>query len=255
MKNNDNLWSHRNGVPARIPASAEAQTLDINRDINRNLGQERGKISALPESSMRMLRNTYGLLAMTLLFSAAIAGASSAFNLPPPGIILTLAGFFGLSFLTSKLRNSSWGLVSTFALTGFMGYTIGPILNHYLGLNGGTQIVAMAMGGTAAIFVALSAYVLTTKKDFSFMGGFLMVGMVVAFLASLGAVFFQIPALSLTVSAVVVLLMSGMILFETSRIVHGGETNYIMATVSLYVSIYNLFLSLLSLLGIGGNDD
>jgi modulator of FtsH protease len=206
-------------------------------------------------STHRVLRNTYGLLSLTLLFSAATAAASAAFALPHPGLLLTLAGFFGLLFLTSKLRDSGWGVLSVFGLTGFMGYTLGPILGQHLALPNGHQVVMMAMGGTAAIFVALSAYALVTRKDFSSMGGFLLAGIVVAFLAGLGALFFDVPALSLTVSAAFVLLMGGLILFETSRIVHGGETNYVMATVSLYVSIYNLFVSLLALFGFGSSSD
>jgi modulator of FtsH protease len=204
----------------------------------------------------KMLRNTYMLLSMTLLFSAMTAGFSLALNLPHPGIVLTLVGYFGLLFLTTKLRNSAWGLLSIFALTGFMGLTLGPIINLYLhAFTNGSQLVMMALGGTGAIFLGLSAYALTTRKDFSFMRGFLMVGVLVAFLAGLGAIFFTIPALSLAVSAMFIVLMSGMILFQTSEIVHGGESNYIMATISLYVSIYNLFLSLLQLLGIFGGDE
>lgn len=144
--------------------------------------------------------------------------------------------------------------MSIFALTGFMGYTLGPILSAYLALPNGHAIVMQAMGGTAAIFLALSGYALTTRKDFSFMGGFLMVGILVAFLAGLGAIFFSIPGLSLAVSAMFVLLMAGLILYQTSAIIHGGETNYIMATVTLYVSIYNLFTSLLHLLGVFNNE-
>lgn len=206
-------------------------------------------------STHRVLRNTYALLGLTLLFSAGVAGISTALALPAPGLILTLVGFYGLFFLTAKLANSSWGLASTFALTGFMGYTLGPLLNRTLALPGGEMIVAMALGGTATIFLGLSAVVLVTKRDFSFMGGFLFVGMLVAMLAGLGAVFFEVPALALAVSAAVVLLMAGMILFETSNIIHGGETNYIMATVSLYVSIYNLFTSLLALLGFASKEE
>ncbi|MDY7539515.1 Bax inhibitor-1/YccA family protein [Undibacterium sp. RTI2.1] len=201
------------------------------------------------DASHKVLRNTYMLLSMTLLFSALTAAASIAFALPSPGMIITLVGYFGLLFLTNKFRNSGLGILFVFALTGFMGLTIGPIISHYLGMAGGAGIVMSAMGLTGAIFLSLSAYVLVSKRDFSFMGGFLMIGMLVAFVASLGAIFFQIPALSLTISAAMVLLMSGMILFETSNIIRGGETNYIMATVSLYVTILNLFLSLLQLLG------
>ena len=155
----------------------------------------------------------------------------------------------------TRLQNSGWGILAVFGLTGFMGYTLGPILSHYLGLPNGFLTVMIAMGGTAAIFLGLSGYALSTRKDFSYMGGFLAVGVLVAFLAGLAAVFFQIPALSLTVSAAFVLLMSGMILYETSNIIHGGETNYVMATVSLFVSIYNLFLSLLQLLGFASSND
>jgi len=203
----------------------------------------------------KLIRNTYTLLAMTLLFSAATAGASIAFNLPYPGMLITLVGYFGLLFLTYKLRDSAWGLLSVFGLTGFMGLTLGPIVGHYLHLPNGAHIVMMAMGGTGAIFLGLSGYALTSRKDFSFLGGFLMAGILVAFLAGLAAVFFHMPGLALAVSAMFTLLMCGMILFETSQLVHGGETNYILATVSLYVSIYNLFLSLLQLLGAFGGDE
>ena len=197
----------------------------------------------------KVIRNTYTLLSMTLLFSALTAGVSMALNLPHPGLILTLAGYFGLLFATTRYRNSSLGLLFVFALTGFMGYTLGPILNAYLALPNGGQVVMTAMGATGVIFLGLSGYALTTRKDFSFMGGFLMVGILVAFMAGLGAVFFEMPGLSLAVSSMFVLLMAGLILYETSNIIHGGETNYIMATVTLFVAIFNLFTSLLHLLG------
>ena len=203
----------------------------------------------------RVLRNTYLLLSMTLLFSAVTASISMALNLPHPGLILTLGGYFGLLFLTSKYRNRDLGIVFVFALTGFMGYTLGPILNAYLALPNGGQIVMMAMAGTAAIFFGLSTYVRATRKDFSFMGGFLLAGIVTAFLAGLGAFFFEMPALSLAVSAVFVLLMAGLILYETSNIINGGETNYVMATVTLYVAIFNLFTSLMHLLGFMGAEE
>ena len=207
-------------------------------------------------STNRVIRNTYILLAMTLLFSAATAGVSIVLNLPHPGLLLTLGGYFGFLFLATKFRNSALGLLFVFALTGFMGLTLGPMISAYMRMfsNGG-QLVMMAMGGTGVIFLGLSGYALTTRKDFSFMGGFLVVGVLVAFLAGLGAVLFSIPALSLAVSAMFVLLMSGMILYQTSEIIHGGETNYILATVTLFVSIYNLFLSLLQLLGALGGDE
>jgi modulator of FtsH protease len=203
----------------------------------------------------KVVRNTYMLLSMTLLFSALTAGASMALNLPHPGLLLTLGGYFGLLFATTKFRDSALGLVFVFALTGFMGYTLGPILNAYLAMPNGAQTVMTAMGLTGTIFLGLSGYALTTRKDFSFMGSFLMVGILVAFLAGLGAVFFELPGLSLAVSAMFVLLMAGLILYETSNIIHGGETNYIMATVTLYVSIFNLFTSLLHLLGFMGAEE
>jgi modulator of FtsH protease len=202
------------------------------------------------------LKNTYLLLSMTLLFSAMTAGASMYFNLPPLGMIVTMVGYFGLLFLTTKFSDRSLGLVFVFALTGFMGLTLGPIISMYTqAFSNGNELVMTALGGTGAIFLGLSGYALTTRKDFSFMAGFLMVGILVAFLAGIGAVVFAIPALSLAVSAMFILLMSGMILYQTSEIVHGGETNYILATVSLYVSIYNLFLSLLQILGVFGGED
>lgn len=198
----------------------------------------------------KVLRNTYLLLGMTLLFSAGTAWYAMLTNAMPLNPWLTIIGYFGLLFLTSMLRNSPWGLVSVFALTGFMGYTLGPILNFYLhNFQNGHEIVTMSLGSTGLIFFALSAYALTTQKDFSFMGGFLMVGMLVAFLGSLGALFFHIPGLMLAVSAAFVLLSSGLILFETSQIILGGERNYIMATITIYVSLYNLFISLLNLFG------
>lgn len=197
----------------------------------------------------KVIRNTYNLLSMTLLFSGVTAGISMAFNLPHPGLLLTLVGYFGLLFATAKFRNRALGLLFVFALTGFMGYTLGPILNSYLSLANGGQIVMTAMAGTGAIFLGLSGYALTTRKDFSFMGGFLFVGILVAFVAGIAAILFEMPALSLAVSSIFVLLMSGLILYETSNIIHGGETNYIMATVGLFVAIFNLFTSLLHLLG------
>ena len=187
----------------------------------------------------KVLKNTYALLAMTLLFSAAAAGIAMQFELPRFGL-LTIVGYFALLFLTTKFRDSSWGIFFVFALTGFMGLTLGPILSMYLSTVNGSQMVMTALGGTGAIFLALSGYVLTTRKDFSFMGGFLMVGILVAFLAGLGAVVFNIPTLSLAVSGMFILLMSGMILYQTSEIIHGGETNYIMEP-SLCTSAYTIY--------------
>ena len=203
----------------------------------------------------RVLRNTYALLALTLLFSSVTAAVTLALNLPRPGLVLTLVGYFGLLFLTTRYRNSGIGLAMVFALTGFMGYTLGPLLNVYLNLPNGPQLVMTAFGGTGVTFLALSGYTLVSRKDFSFMGGFLMAGILVAFLAGLGAMFFDMTGLALAVSAMFVLLMAGLILYETSNIIHGGETNYIMATVTLYVAIYNLFTSLLHLLGAAGGQE
>lgn len=210
---------------------------------------------ALGSDINKILRNTYALLAVTLLFSAITAALSMANQWPHPGLIVTLVGYFGLLFLARRFRNSALGIVFVFGLTGFMGLTLGPIISFYLtALPNGGQIVMTAMGGTGIIFVGLSAYALTTRKDFSFLGGMLFAGILVAFLAGLGAIIFSIPALSMAVSAMFILLMSGLILYQTSQIIHGGETNYIMATVTLYVAIYNLFLSLLHLLGIFSSD-
>ncbi len=201
------------------------------------------------------LKNTYILLALTLAFSAAMAGVAMAMNWPPLGFVPILVGYFGLLFLTSKFQNSSLGLLFVFALTGFMGVTLGPIINLYMSsISNGSEIVMAAMGGTAIIFVSLSAYVVITRKDFTFMAGMLMSGILVAFLASLGALLFNMPGLQLAVSAMFIMLMSGLIMFQTSQIINGGETNYISATVTLFVAIFNLFTSLLHILGIFGDE-
>ncbi|HSH26902.1 MAG TPA: Bax inhibitor-1/YccA family protein [Wenzhouxiangella sp.] len=210
----------------------------------------RGRSVEMDNNARRVLRNTWNLLSLTLLFSAGVAWLSMANNWPHPGLVITLVGYFGLLFATQALRNSAWGILTTFALTGFMGLTIGPIINAYTTMfSNGDQIVIAAMGTTGVAFVGLSGFAMVTKKDFSFMGPMLFVGILVAFVASLVAVFFNMPALSLAVSAMFALLMCGLILFQTQQIVRGGETNYIMATVTLFVSIYNLFLSLLQLFG------
>jgi modulator of FtsH protease len=210
--------------------------------------------TALPSDAQQVLRNTYALLSLTLLFAAALAFLSVTMALPAPGLILTLAGYFGLLFAIHKLKNSGWALPAVFALTGFMGYTLGPLLSRTLSLPGGATTIAMALAATGAIFLALSAWALTTRRDFSWMGGLLFAGMVVSILASLAAIFLQMPALALAVSAMVAFLSAGLILFETSAIVNGGERNYVMATVSLFVSIFNLFTSLLHLFGFGSNE-
>ena len=223
--------------------------------MNTSIAVIKGRTQTTILATNKVIRNTYTLLSMTLLFSALTAGVSMALNLPHPGILLTLGGYFGLLFATAKFRNSSLGLAFVFVLTGFMGYTLGPILNTYLAMPNGGQTVMMTMGATGAIFLGLSGYALITRKDFSFMGGFLMVGILVGFITGLGAVFFEMPGLSLAVSSMFVLLMAGLILYETSNIIHGGETNYIMATVTLYVSIFNLFTSLLHLFGFMNSEE
>lgn len=220
-----------------------------------SLPSSTGVLAALPEQAQRVLRNTYALLSLTLLFAAGIATASTALALPAPGVILTLVGYFGLLFAVHRLKNSGWALPAVFALTGFMGYTLGPLLSRTLSLPGGAGTIALALGATGVTFLALSGWVLATRRDFSWMGGMLFAGMVVAILAGLAAIFFQMPALGLAVSAMVALLSAGLILYETSAIVHGGETNYVLATVSLFVSLFNLFTSLLHLLGFGSSGE
>ncbi len=210
----------------------------------------------VPVAGERVLRDTYRLLSATLAFSALTAAGSAALGLPAPGLLLTLAGYFGLLFLTAKLRHSAWGLAAVFALTGFMGYTLGPLLGAYLALPQGATTVALAMGLTGAVFLGLSAYARSDDAvDLSRYGTFLFVGILTAFGLGLAAYFLALPMLSLAVSALFVLLMSGLILHETQQIVRGGETNYIMATVTLFVSIYNLFASLLHLLGFAGGEE
>jgi modulator of FtsH protease len=196
------------------------------------------------------------LLAMTLLFSALTAGVSIVMNPPHfTGLVTSILALLLLWFVLPRTANSAMGLAVVFGVTGLLGFGLGPLLNAYLNTANGSQIVMTALGGTGIIFLALSAYALTTKRDFSFMGGMLMVGMIVVVIAAIANIFLAMPALSLTISAVVILLMSGFILYDTGRIVNGGETNYILATVSLYLSIYNIFVSLLQLLGIFGGDD
>lgn len=197
----------------------------------------------------KVLRNTYLLLSMAFIFSAFTAFMSFALGAKMLNPILLIVGMYGLMFLTHALQNSPWGIVSVFAFTGFMGYIIGPILNATIAMySNGPQLIATAFGGTGIIFFALSAYALTTRKDFSYLGGFLFVAVMVALLAMIAGIFFQVPALQLLISAAFVLISSGLILYQTSEIIHGGETNYIRATVSLFVSIYNLFVSLLQIL-------
>ena len=201
----------------------------------------------------KVLRNTYLLLGATLAFSAVTAGISMALNVPYMGLWMLLP-YIGLMYAVHKTQNSAWGLFWVFALTGFMGLTLGPILEFYLkSVPNGAQLVMTSLGVTAAAFLGLSAYAITSKKDFSFMGGFLTVGIIGAFVLGLVAYFFHLSTLSLVVSGLFLLLSGGIILYKTSEIIHGGETNYITATVTLYVMIYNMFLSLLRLLGASRN--
>ncbi|SBS28844.1 Modulator of FtsH protease YccA [Marinomonas spartinae] len=206
------------------------------------------------KSANKTLRNTYGLLSLTLLFSAFTAGMSLAFNLPHPGIIITLVGFYGLLFLTYKFKNSSAGLLCVFALTGFMGLTLGPILNAYLSMANGASLIMSALGITGLSFLGLSGYAIVSKKDFSFLGGFLTVGFFVLLFAMIAGFFIHMPALQIFISAGFALFSAAVILLQTSQIIRGGETNYIIATVNLYVSLYNMFLSVLSLLGMANDD-
>ncbi len=213
--------------------------------ISRATSQQKASIL----STNKVLRNTYLLLSFTLLFSAVTAGIAMVSNAAPMNPLFTIVIYLGLLFFTHKTQNNNMGLVAVFALTGFLGYTLGPILSLYItGFSNGSELIMMSLGGTGLIFFGLSAYALTTQKDFSYMAGFLMAGLLVAFVASIATLFFNIPALALAVSAAFMMLSSGMILYETSQIIHGGQTNYIIATVTIYVSLYNIFLSLLRLL-------
>ena len=205
-------------------------------------------------ASHQVLRNTYFLLGLTLAFSALTATASIMFNLPAPGFILMLVGFYGLMFLTHRLADRPIGILAAFAFTGFLGYCLGPILSRYLNA-GMSETIAFALAGTALVFFCCSAYVLTTRRDMSFLNGVLMTGFVVLLVAMVANFFLQLPALHMTISVLFILFSSAAILWETSNIIQGGETNYIRATVSLYVSIYNIFLSLLSLLGFASRND
>lgn len=205
-------------------------------------------------STNKVIRSTYQLLSMTLLFSAFAAYLSIAMQASQGmGLVATIAGIVMLWFVLPKTANSAAGIPVIFAITGLLGFGIGPMVAFYLAVN--PSIVMTALGGTGVIFLGLSGYALTTRKDFSFMGGFLMVGMLVIIGAALLNIFMGIPALSLTISAAVIMIMSGFILYETSSLIHGGETNYIMATASLFLSILNIFTSLLHLLGALGGDD
>ena len=203
----------------------------------------------------KVLKNTYLLLALTLAFSALTASLAMASNAAPVNIFVMLIGFYGLLFATHKLANSAWGLLAVFALTGFMGYTLGPILSYYMATSNGSQLVMTALGGTAFIFFGLSGYALVSRKDFSFLSGFMMAGFLVIVAAFIANLFLQIPALQLALSAAFILFSSAAILMQTGAIINGGERNYILATVTLYVSLYNIFISLLNLLTAFGGEE
>ncbi len=211
--------------------------------------------SALTLETNKLIRNTYTLLSMTLLFSALMAAVGMMLNMSPIMSLVTMGGaMLMMFFVLPKTANSAAGLGVVFAITGLLGLGLGPTLNHYLALANGPQIVGMAMGGTGVIFLTLSGYALTTRKNFSFMGGFLITGFIVALVAMIANIFLAIPALSLALSAVVIMLMSGFILYDTSRMIHEPHGNYLMMTVSLYLSIFNIFVNLLHLLGAMSRD-
>jgi len=208
--------------------------------------------TALSEDVSKVLRNTYALLALTLLFSTVTAGIAIVMNVPYLGLWMLLPYFLFL-WLTEKNKNNASGLLWVFALTGWLGFSIGPIINYYLQTSGG-DVVMTSLGGTALIFFACSGYVLTTRKNLNFMSGFLVTGLVVAFVAAIANVFLQIQGLSLAISCVFLIVSSGLLMWQTSQIIHGGERNYISATVTLFVMIYNIFSSLLHLVGMSSDD-
>lgn len=204
----------------------------------------------------KVLRNTYMLLSLTLLFSGFTAALSMFLNMPPMTYLISVIGGMVIAmFVLPRFANSTAGIGIVFLITGMLGFGLGPILSMYAALPNGGNIITLSLGGTGVIFMGLSAYALATRKDFSFLGGFLMVGFLLVLLAAVANIFLAIPAMSLAISAVVIMIMSGFILYDTSRIIHGGETNYVLATIGLYMTIFNIFISLLQILGIMGNDD
>jgi modulator of FtsH protease len=210
--------------------------------------------SAVLETN-KVLKNTYALLSLTLMFSALTAFISVQLHMPfYMPLVAGLGAMLLIWLVLPRTANSATGIAVVFAITGLLGLGLGPILERYLSLPNGSQLIMMSLGGTGVIFLALSGYALTTRRDFSFMGGMLVVGMVLVFITYFANMFMQIPALSLALSAVVILIMSGFILYDTSRIINGGEKNYIMATIGLYLSLYNIFINLLMLLGILSDD-
>ena len=193
-------------------------------------------------STNKVLRNTYMLLSLTLLFSGFTAAVSMFLNMPPMTYLISVIGGMVIAmFVLPRFANSTAGIGIVFLITGLLGFGLGPILSMYASLPNGSNIITLSLAGTGVIFMGLSAYALATRKDFSFLGGFLMVGFLLILLAALANIFLQIPAMSLMISAAVILVMSGFILYDTSRIIHGGETNYILATIGLYMTIFNIF--------------
>jgi modulator of FtsH protease len=204
----------------------------------------------------KLIKNTYTLLSVTLFFSAVMAAVSVATNMPPMTYLLSFGGAFVLIiFVLPKMANKASGLWVVFAITGLMGFALGPLLSMYLAMPNGPQLVGTAFGGTGVIFLGLSGYALTTRKNFNFMGGFLFAGLLMVILLMLANIFLAIPALSLALSAVIIMLMSGFILYDTSRMVNEPNGNYLMMTVSLYINMFNIFVHLLAILGFAGGDD
>jgi modulator of FtsH protease len=207
-------------------------------------------------SANKVLKNTYMLLSATLAFSALMAVVSMSLGLPTWVYLAAVIGSMVLGmFVLPRTANSSAGIGVIFAITGLLGLGLGSILTMYMALPRGPEIIATAFAGTGLIFLGLSGYALTSKRDFSFMGGFLFAGIMVVFIAAIANIFLAMPALSLAISGGIILVMSGFILFDTSRIINGGETNYIMATYGLYLNMFNIFISLLQILGIMSSDD
>ncbi|MCC6922163.1 MAG: Bax inhibitor-1/YccA family protein [Nitrosomonas sp.] len=235
--------------------TTNAQVIEINDGQSATINSARSRAGAGIEIN-KVLRNTYMLLSMTLLFSGLTASISMALNMPPMTYLVSVIGGMVIAmFVLPRFANSPAGIGIVFLITGMLGFGLGPMLSMYASLPNGGNIIMLALGGTGVIFMGLSAYVLATRKDFSFLGGFLMVGFLLVLVAAVANIFLQMPVMSLMISSVVILIMSGFILYDTSRIIHGGETNYILATIGLYMTIFNIFISLLQLLGIMGGDD
>jgi modulator of FtsH protease len=243
---------------SRAQSGAEttnAQVIEINDGQSATINPARSRAGAGIEIN-KVLRNTYLLLSMTLLFSGLTESISMALNMPPMTYLISVIGGMVIAmFVLPRFANSPAGIGIVFLVTGLLGFGLGPMLSMYASLPNGGNIIMLSLGGTGVIFMGLSAYVLATRKDFSFLGGFLMVGFLLVLVAAVANIFLQMPVMSLMISSVVILIMSGFILYDTSRIIHGGETNYILATIGLYMTIFNIFISLLQLLGIMGGDD